>query len=152
MSNAERNDNGALKFCSMCRGCGSVYPGNTCSCVCTASIRRDRAINKLGEAFDKIKLKPSMRYIPPIAILKMGEAMCDGVSKYEPFDWRDEPLSLAEFYDKLMRHILDWYNGDDCASDSGIHHLAHLMADCAMVLDAIDLDNVQDDRPIRGDK
>lgn len=85
--------------------------------------------------------------IPPIAIMAMGAAMQNGADKYLPFNWRDTEVTATVFYNAMMRHLLEWYSGERSASDSGIHHLAHLMAGAAIILDA-DYNGVfNDDRP-----
>lgn len=81
-------------------------------------------------------LKPSMSAVPPIALFALGAAMQDGANKYGKFNWRDSDVKITVFYNAMMRHLEDWYAGNDYADDSGIHHLAHLMASAAILLDA----------------
>lgn len=92
------------------------------------------------------KHKPKTSAIPPIAILKLGQAMQNGADKYERFNWRGSEVTASVFYDAMMRHLLQWYQGEDEARDSGVHHLAHLMAGAAIVLDAIWCNRLNDDR------
>jgi hypothetical protein len=40
-----------------------------------------------------------------------------------------------------------WFNGEECAQDSGVHHLAHAMACLAILLDAKTCGKLNDDRP-----
>ncbi len=80
--------------------------------------------------------KPVTSPIPPIAILALGAAMNDGAEKYGRFNWRDSSVTSTVFYDAIMRHLLAWYSGEDYAPDSKVHHLAHVMAGCAILLDA----------------
>lgn len=88
--------------------------------------------------------KPVTSSIPPVALLALGTAMQDGVSKYGLFNWRETAVTSTVFYDAMMRHLIAWYSGEDFAPDSGIHHLAHLMAGAAIILDA-DLHKVLND-------
>jgi hypothetical protein len=80
--------------------------------------------------------KPQMSGIPPIAIMALGLAMQDGVNKYGRFNWREAAVTSSVFYDAMLRHLLAWYSGERTAPDSGVHHLAHLMAGAAILLDA----------------
>lgn len=90
--------------------------------------------------------KPTLSAVPPVALMALGAAMQDGANKYGKFNWRTTAVTASVFYDALHRHLLDWYNGEDFAPDSKIHHLAHLMAGCAIILDAIAADVFKDDR------
>ena len=90
--------------------------------------------------------KPTLSAVPPVAIIALGAAMQDGANKYGKFNWRTTAVTASVFYDALHRHLLDWYNGEDFAPDSKIHHLAHLMAGCAIILDAIAAGVFKDDR------
>jgi hypothetical protein len=92
------------------------------------------------------KDKPKTSAIPPIAILALGEAMQDGANKYGRYNWRDSAVSSTVFYDAIMRHLLLWYSGETFAPDSKIHHLAHVMAGCAILIDASYSNVANDDR------
>lgn len=80
--------------------------------------------------------KPRLSDVPPVALFAMGAAMSDGASKYGRFNWRDTSVTASVFYDAMMRHLTAWYNGEDCADDSHVDHLGHIMASCAILLDA----------------
>lgn len=80
--------------------------------------------------------KPKLSDVPTVAFFAIGAAMSDGASKYGRFNWRSTEVTASVFYDAMMRHLTAWYAGEDHASDSKIHHLAHLMAGAAIVLDA----------------
>lgn len=90
--------------------------------------------------------KPTISAIPPIAIIALGAAMKDGENKYGRFNWRATGSTASVFYDALGRHLLDWYSGEDFASDSKISHLAHIMAGCAILIDSIATGTFKDDR------
>lgn len=90
--------------------------------------------------------KPKTSSVPPIAIMALGTAMQNGVDKYGKFNWRGTGVTASVFYDAMMRHLNEWYEGEDYASDSGIHHLAHLMAGGAILMDAMQHNVLNDDR------
>lgn len=48
--------------------------------------------------------------------------------------------------DAMHRHLQLYNAGQDKASDSGLHHLTHVMSGCAIVLDALLNDTLIDDR------
>jgi hypothetical protein len=90
--------------------------------------------------------KPRLSDIPPVALLALGAAMSDGEKKYGRFNWRETGSTSSVFYDAMMRHLLDWFNGEDFAHDSKVHHLAHVMASCAILLDSELHTCLKDDR------
>ena len=46
----------------------------------------------------------------------------------------------------MHRHLDAWASGEDVADDSGVDHLAHLAASCAILLDARTAGRFEDDR------
>jgi hypothetical protein len=93
--------------------------------------------------------KPRLSAVPPVGLFALGAAMSDGADKYGKFNWRDTSVTASVFYDAMMRHLVDWYNGEDYAHDSKINHLGHIMASCAIILDAMRNGNFRDDRDTR---
>lgn len=94
--------------------------------------------------------KPSTNAIPPIAILHLGKAMANGVAKYGKLNWRTNAVTTSVYTDAIERHMLAYRDGEDLAADSGAHHLAHVMACCAILLDAEACGKLRDDRGPKG--
>ena len=95
--------------------------------------------------------KVPLHLIPPSASHFLATAMEDGAGKYGPYNWRDIPVSVSPYYAAAKRHWDAFWDGEDYASDSGVHHLAHAMACCAIVLDAMTIEGcLNDDRPTNG--
>lgn len=94
--------------------------------------------------------KPSLSVIPPVALFHMGQAMQDGKAKYGLMNWREHKVSSSIYYDAAMRHLMAWWDGENRASDSGVHHLAHAMACLGIILDAEATGQLNDDRPLAG--
>jgi hypothetical protein len=95
-------------------------------------------------------LKVPTHFVPPIAQLHLATAMADGARKYGPFNWREEPVSATTYKSAIDRHLAAWFDGEDTAKDSKCHHLAHVMACCALILDSEALGILNDDRPPEG--
>ena len=91
--------------------------------------------------------KPGISGIPPVALLHCGRGMEDGVNKYGLTNWREHSVSAAVYYNAAFRHLASWWDGEQNASDSGVHHLGHVMACCAILLDAEAGGCLIDDRP-----
>lgn len=94
--------------------------------------------------------KPSMKAVPPVAMLELGAAMADGCVKYGLMNYREKTVSASVYYDAMMRHLFAWWDGENNASDSGVHHLGHVMACAAILMDADTVDKLNDDRPLPG--
>lgn len=96
------------------------------------------------------KLKAPLHLVPPSATYFLAEALNDGADKYDPYNWRDEEISVSVYYGAMKRHIDAYWDGEDHAPDSGVHHLAHAMACCALILDSASVGKLIDDRPPAG--
>lgn len=94
--------------------------------------------------------KPPFHVIPPSALVELGQAMKDGKAKYGLMNWRNSKVSSSVYFDAAMRHLLAWWDGEDTASDSGVHHLSHAMACMAILTDARHQGTLNDDRPTAG--
>lgn len=74
-------------------------------------------------------------------------AMMDGAAKYGAWNWRDKEVIASIYIDAAKRHLDCWFEGQETASDSKVHHLGHAIACCAILLDAQAKDKMVDDRP-----
>lgn len=92
-------------------------------------------------------VKVSTTKLPAAAIAHAAHAMMDGARKYGAYNWRDKKVIASIYVDAATRHLLAWFEGEECASDSGVHHLGHAIACCAILLDAQETGNLIDDRP-----
>jgi hypothetical protein len=92
--------------------------------------------------------KVSITKFPPVALLHAAHALMDGAEKYGPFNWRDQPIQASIYVDACERHLLAWFDGEECASDSGVHHLGHAIGCIGILLDAQETGNLIDDRPV----
>ena len=87
---------------------------------------------------------------PPVAKAILADALTDGANKYGPYNWREKGVRATVYLSAAQRHIDAFLDGEDVATDSNVHHLGHAMACFAILLDAISLGNVVDDRPAKG--
>ena len=92
--------------------------------------------------------KVSITKLPQVAIVHGAMAMMDGAKKYGPYNWRAKKVVASIYIDAAMRHLAIWFEGQETASDSKVHHLGHAIACCAILLDAQATGNLVDDRPI----
>lgn len=91
--------------------------------------------------------KPSAQFIPPVAIVEESVVMALGAAKYGAFNWQDDPVDATTYYSAAIRHLLQWFSGEDRDAESGASHLAHVRACMAILLDAQASGCLIDDRP-----
>jgi hypothetical protein len=100
---------------------------------------------------DLVGVKKSPLHLVPRALaIYAAQAMKNGAAKYGPFNWRTKPIIASVYISAAERHLAAWYDGEECATDSGVPHLAHAAASLAILIDAIETGNVVDDRPPAG--
>jgi hypothetical protein len=95
--------------------------------------------------------KIPLHLVPPSARHFLALAFEDGARKYGPYNWRDTGVSVSTYYGAAGRHLDAFFDGENIAADSKVHHLAHAMACCAIMLDALGVGKLIDDRPKPGD-
>jgi hypothetical protein len=96
--------------------------------------------------------KVSISKFPAIGTIMGAHAMMDGAGKYGAYNWRHKDVVAHIYSDAAQRHILEWFEGEELANDSKVHHLGHAIACCAILLDAQANGNLIDDRPVARDK
>lgn len=95
--------------------------------------------------------KVSISKLPAAGIIHAAHAMMDGARKYNAYNWRENKVIASIYIDAAQRHLMAWFDeSQECAKDSGVHHLGHAMACCAILLDAQETGNLVDDRPTPG--
>jgi hypothetical protein len=102
----------------------------------------DNANPKDAQARKKVPLG----LVPPALIIGAAEALADGARKYGAYNWRDISIRYSVYIEAIERHTQALKDGEDDASDSLIHHVKHIAASCAIILDAIGGGNLIDDR------
>lgn len=90
--------------------------------------------------------KPKLSDTPTIGIQLMGQVHSNGASKYGRFNWREHQVSSTVYYDAALRHLMAWFDGETIDPESGISHLAHVMACCNILLDAEKNGKLNDNR------
>lgn len=91
--------------------------------------------------------KPQLQSIPPVINIEMAAALQSGAIKYGPWNWRSNRVEMMTYIGAMRRHIDALLDGEDRAPDSGVHHLGHVAASCAIVLDAARHGMLVDNRP-----
>lgn len=94
--------------------------------------------------------KAPLSLVPPALVIGAAEAMANGADKYGPYNWREYSVQYMTYLEAMLRHINALIDREDRASDTGIHHLKHVVAGGGILLDAIEAGTVIDNRPPAG--
>ena len=92
-------------------------------------------------------LKAPLGLIPKTAMEQMAWVLKLGADKYGAWNWRKEPIDAMTYVHAIMRHTQQWKEGEDKDEESEQNHLAHIMACCALSLDAMEHGKFVDNRP-----
>ena len=92
-------------------------------------------------------LKPQLQLIPPVFNEAVAAALNHGADKYGPWNWRENKVEMMTYIGAIRRHADAVLSGEDIDPDSGVHHLGHIAASCAIVLDAGKHGTLVDNRP-----
>lgn len=76
----------------------------------------------------------------------VGRVMAIGAAKYGAFNYRDTAIQSSIYQDAMERHAALWFDGEDNDPETGVSHLASIMASCAILLDAQAGGKLDDDR------
>jgi len=94
--------------------------------------------------------KVDFTIIPHSAKVAWALAQMDGVTKYGAYNWRVEPVQIMTYLGAAERHLDAYKEGEEVAADSLVHHLGHVMACCAIIIDAVATGKAIDNRPVEG--
>lgn len=92
--------------------------------------------------------KPRLSLIPKAANDRMAEVLGFGAEKYGEWNWRaaGKKLSLLKIIDSLSRHIDALKDGEDNDPESGLHHIGHMLCNCAFIAQLLEDGTLIDDR------
>jgi len=96
------------------------------------------------------KKPASWSVMPRWIVLLVGRVMSVGAAKYGAFNYRQSSIAASTYQDALERHQQLWFDGEDTDPESGESHLAHVIASCALLLDAQRTGKLHDDRQKTG--
>lgn len=94
--------------------------------------------------------KSPLSLVPTSVIIHLAEVFRNGAIKYGKYNWRENKVVASIYIDAAMRHILAYLDGEDFAEDSKLLHISHAIGSLSVLLDALESDNLVDDRPTKG--
>ena len=112
-----------------CRKCGAVQDLSM-----TATLERltnpPAPQERVSVKSDDGKLK--WHLLPIKAVEEVIRGYMFGANKYGEGNWEAPGFDYSRLYDAAQRHLTSWWNGEDEASDTKVHHLAH--ATCCLLM------------------
>lgn len=104
-----------------------------------------------GNPKDKFGLaKAPLRLLPPIALINLAKVMAIGAGKYGDVNWRKDKPRTTVYVEAMLRHLFAYLDGQDNDEETNLPHVAHAMANCAIILDATACETLIDDRAKSG--
>ena len=91
--------------------------------------------------------KAPLSTVSPVVLMELGVAMLEGARKYGRFNYRKSGVVASVYYDATIRHLLDWYDGEDIDPLSNLSHITKAIASLTVLRDAMINDKWIDDRP-----
>lgn len=76
-------------------------------------------------------------------------AFLEGALKYGKFNWRISGVKASVYIAAIKRHLKKFENGQDVDPKTLVHHLGSIMACCGIILDAMHVGKLVDDRAPR---
>lgn len=67
------------------------------------------------------------------AFEELAKVMAFGADKYERNNWMKPPVNKCQLIDSMMRHIQALLNNEENDSESGLHHIGHIMANVMFI-------------------
>ena len=74
-------------------------------------------------------------------------AMTEGDLKYGGYNYRTAGVKSSVYYAAVGRHLDKWFNGEWADQKTGVPHLASALACIGVLIDAIECNKLNDDRP-----
>lgn len=91
--------------------------------------------------------KVPLHLFPPAASTLGSLGLLHGALKYGAWNWREAGVRMSIYLDAMQRHVAKLQEGEDADEESGLPHLAHILACAAILADAQMAGMCNDDRP-----
>jgi hypothetical protein len=99
-------------------------------------------VRKLDDGKNRLDL------IPTSLISNVGRVLTFGANKYADRDW-EKGIDWNRVYGAALRHMNEFWSGNDIDADSGCPHLACAITELAFLLEFMTTHRELDNRPVR---
>jgi len=93
--------------------------------------------------------KTPMSAVPAPVLAELAVGMQEGALKYGRHNFREASLRASVYYDAAMRHLMQFWEGEDIDPDSGASHISKAIACLVVFRDGMMNEQWIDDRPPR---
>ena len=101
---------------------------------------------------DKISItRLDLSLFPTTARAYGALAMTEGDLKYGGYNYRTAGVKASVYYAAANRHLDKWFNGEWADKKTGVPHLASALACIGVLIDAVECEKLNDDRPPKCD-
>lgn len=94
--------------------------------------------------------KLPMHLWPASATMFGVVGLANGMLKYGRGNWRAAGIRPSIYVDACIRHLNDWFEGNECDPDDGVHNLSAALACLGILVDAMVTGKMVDDRNFNG--
>lgn len=111
---------------------------------------QSQVAKKNGNPKDALGIKKApMSTLPTGPAYEVALAMLEGARKYGRHNYRVMGVRGSVYYDAALRHLCEWWEGEDIDPDSGLNHITKAIASLFVLRDSMLMENWIDDRPPR---
>ena len=100
------------------------------------------------KALSGIKKYP-VSVLPLAPLQEATVVMVEGGVKYGRHNYRVAGCRASTYFDATMRHLMDWFEGDDADPISGMSPITHAITSLLVLRDSMIQGKFNDDRPPR---
>ena len=75
--------------------------------------------------------KPRWSLLPWVAVNEIVKVLTYGAKKYDDDNWKKVEPFEDRYFSAMLRHLIDWKNGEKTDKETGLSHLAH--AGCCLL-------------------
>lgn len=141
----------AQNKCPVCNSLYNILGNGIKTCMCNVDkVSHSSLIKNVKDSNPKdsvgTKKVPFSTVSAPV-IAEIGLAMLEGSRKYGRHNYRAIGVRGSVYYDACLRHLTQWWEGEDIDPDSGLSHITKALACLVVLRDAMILDKCVDDRP-----
>lgn len=91
--------------------------------------------------------KVPMSCVPSVVMAEVGLGMMEGARKYGRHNYRAAGIRASVYYDAALRHLFQWWEGEDIDVDSNLSHITKAIATLVVLRDGMLTNTWTDDRP-----
>jgi len=107
-----------------------------------------RTLNPLDPKGHAGSMKAPLCMLPSFPLHEASWVLKSGADKYGRWNWRENEVCASTYRSAMQRHLDQWFDGgEDVDEETSRSHLAHVIANACILMDAAKHGTLVDDRP-----